>query len=72
MMKKKMAAMLLSAALLCTGTVGTAWADSTDNAGTGEKAVVAQDTNPNTGAVTLATVSVALAGCVVLVFKKRK
>lgn len=50
-----------------------AWAESADTESvSGEKAVTNHETNPNTGAVTLATVSVALAGGVILVFKKRK
>lgn len=54
-------------------TVGcpvTAYADS--NSSVSEEKIINQDANPNTGAMTLGMVSVALAGAVVVVFKKRK
>lgn len=71
-MKKKLLAVLFSASVLFT-TAMPAWAESAATESvSGEKAVTNHETNPNTGAVTLATVSVALAGGVILVFKKRK
>ncbi|MBQ8966556.1 NPXTG-anchored protein [Ruminococcus sp.] len=71
-MKKRLTALLCTALLLCAGAA-PAWAESADSSDvSGEKAAVSQETNPNTGAVTLGTVSVALAGCAVLVCKKRK
>ena len=72
-MKKRLMAMICSAAILCSAAM-PAWAESesTSENVSGEKAVVSSEANPNTGAMTLATVSVALAGCVVLIFKKRK
>ena len=73
-MKKKLITVLCCIAMMFSAAV-PAWADSEGTvsaASTSEKAVTSNDTNPNTGVVTLATVSVALAGCVVVVFKKRK
>lgn len=69
-MKKKLVSLLCCTMMLCSASVPV-WADeNTENAG--EKAVTGQNINPDTGAATLATVSIALAGCVAVVFKKRK
>ena len=71
-MKKKLLAILCSAAMMFSCALpALAETQNTESAG-GEKAVTSHEANPSTGAVTLATVSVALAGCVVLVCKKRK
>ena len=56
--------------MLCSAAVPVQADTNTSEAG--KKTVISENTNPNTGTVTLGTVSVALAGCVVLVFKKRK
>ncbi|MBO4867574.1 MAG: NPXTG-anchored protein [Ruminococcus sp.] len=69
-MKKKLISLLCCTMMLCTAAVPVLADENTSDAG--EKTVISEDTNPNTGTVTLGTVSVALAGCVVLVFKKRK
>ena len=69
-MKKKLVSLMCCTLMLCSAALPV-WAEE-NTADAGEKAVTGQDANPNTGAVTLGTVSGALAGCVVVVFKKRK
>ncbi|SEK76298.1 NPXTG-anchored protein [Ruminococcus albus] len=69
-MRKKLISLLCCTMMLCSAAVPVQADENTSDAG--EKTVISEDTNPNTGTVTLGTVSVALAGCVVLVFKKRK
>lgn len=69
-MKRKISAWLCTAALVFT--IGCPVWVSADNSSVSEEKIVNQDANPNTGAMTLGTVSVALAGAVIVVFKKRK
>lgn len=70
-MKGRISALICTAALMFTvGCPISAYADS--NSSVSEEKIVSQDANPNTGAMTLGMVSVALAGAVVVVFKKRK
>ncbi|MBQ9543470.1 NPXTG-anchored protein [Ruminococcus sp.] len=71
-MKKRISAFVISFALLVGGALTASAESAAESEKGGEKAVVTAQENPNTGAVTLGTVSVALAGCVVLVCKKRK
>lgn len=69
-MRKKLISLLFCTMMLCSSALPVLADESTSESG--EKTVISENTNPNTGAVTLGTVSVALAGCVVVVFKKRK
>ena len=71
-MKKRITAFILSAALVCGAAVPAFAQDDDGSDNSAQKAVASQQENPETGAVTLGTVSVALAGCAVLVCKKRK
>ena len=72
-MKNKLTALICAAVMMFPAALPVLAESESTASASGEKAVTAPDnTNPNTGVVTLASVSVALAGCVVVVFKKRK
>lgn len=71
---KKIFSEALSALMILNMLAAPVYAASdTDEAKGNKKTVVTDDTaNPNTGAVTLAGVSVALAGAAIIVSKKKK
>lgn len=70
---KKFFSLVCAAAIGISMLAAPVYADSDEQSKFNEKTVVTNDgANPNTGAVTLAGVSVVLAGAAVIISKKKK